>query len=143
MPQLNAYLSFDGTCAEAMRFYERVLGAKLEALITYGQMPMGERPVPPEHADRVMHAYLVHPDFSLMAGDVPPGVSYAGVHGVMLALTYPTAGEARAIFAALAEGGTVNMPLAETFWADTFGMVIDRFGTPWGVNGGAKPPAQH
>jgi PhnB protein len=103
---------------------------------------MDDRPVPAEHADKVMHAYLVHPDFSLMAGDVPPGVPYGGVQGVMLALTYPTASQARAVFAALTEGGTVTMPLAETFWADTFGMVTDRYGTPWGVNGGAKPPAQ-
>ncbi len=139
MPQLNAYLSFDGTCAQAMKHYERVLGAKLEALITYAEAPMGDQPVPASHADRVMHAYLVHPEFALMAGDTPPGVPYAGVHGVMLALTYPTADEARRVFAALAEGGTVTMPLGETFWADTFGMVTDRFGTPWGVNGGMKP----
>lgn len=142
MPQLNAYLSFDGTCTQAMKYYERVLGAKLEALITYGQTPMGERPVPPSHADRVMHAYLVHPDFALMAGDTPPGVPHAGMQGIMLTLTYPTADEGRRVFAALAEGGTIRMPLGETFWADSFGMVIDRFGTPWGVNGGMKERPQ-
>jgi PhnB protein len=76
-----------------------------------------------------------------MAGDVPPGVPYAGVQGIMLALSYPTADEGRRIFAALAEGGTVTMPPGETFWAESFGMVTDRFGTPWGVNGGMKPPA--
>ena len=139
MPQLHAYLSFDGTCREAMKFYERVLGAKLQALITYGETP-GDQPVPASHAGRVMHAYLAHPDFQLMAGDVPPGVPYAGVQGIMLALSYPTADEGRRIFAALAEGGSVTMPLGETFWAESFGMVTDRFGTPWGVNGGMKPP---
>lgn len=139
--QLCAYLSYNGDCADAMKFYTDVLDAKLEALITYGQMP-GEMPLPDEHADRVMHAYLVHPDFAIMAGDTPPGVPYAGIHGCMLAITYPTVAEATRVFNALADGGKVGMPLAETFWADTFGMVTDRFGTPWGVNGGPREMAR-
>jgi PhnB protein len=57
----------------------------------------------------------------------------------MLALTYPTSAEAKRVFAALADGGSVTMPLGETFWADVFGMVTDRYGTPWGINGGPKP----
>lgn len=137
MPQLNAYLSFDGNCAQAMKFYARVLGAKVETLMTYAQVP-GDKP-PASHADRIMHAHIVHPDFALMAGDTPPGIPYQGVSGVMLALTYPTAAEGKRVFEALAEGGKVSMPLGETFWADAFGMVVDRFGTPWGVNGGPKP----
>ena len=139
MPQLNAYLAFDGTCKEAMKFYERVLGGKLEALITYGDMPGNDQPVPPEHKDRIMHAYLVHKDFALMAGDAPPGVPFSGMSGMMLALTYASAAEAKRVFDTFAEGGTVTMPLNETFWADTFGMVTDRYGTPWGINGGMKP----
>lgn len=137
MPQLHAYLSFDGNCAEAMRFYERVLGARLEALIRFGDVP--DACGPTETADRVMHAYLVHPEFALMAGDVPGGMAYGGITGVMMTLSYPTADEARRVFAALAEGGQVTMPLDETFWADTFGMVTDRFGVPWGINGGMRP----
>lgn len=139
--QLCAYMSYDGDCADAMKFYAQVLGAKLEALITYGDMP-GEMPVPAEHANRVMHAYLVHPDFALMAGDAPPGVPFAGIQGCMLAITYPTVAEATRVFNALADGGKVTMPLGETFWADTFGMVTDRFGTPWGINGGPREMAQ-
>src|SRR5262245_54664964 len=77
MPPLNAYLAFDGTCKEAMKFYERVLGGKLEALITYGDTPGNDQPVPAEHKDRIMHAYLVHKDFVLMAGDAPPGVPFS------------------------------------------------------------------
>lgn len=137
MPQLNAYLSFDGNCAEAMKFYARVLDAKLDALITYGQTP-GDMPCPPSHSNRIMHAYLVHPDFSLMAGDTPPGIPYQGINGAMMTLTYPTAVEARRVFDALAEGSQITMPLSETFWAELFGMVTDRYGTPWGINGGAK-----
>lgn len=138
MPKLHAYLSFDGNCAEAMKFYAKLLDAKLEALITYEEAG-SEMPAPPGHGHKIMHAYLVHPDFELMAGDTPPGVAYGGVTGVMMTLTYPTAAEGRRVFEALADGGTVTMPLGETFWADVFGMVTDRFGVPWGVNGGSKP----
>jgi PhnB protein len=102
----------------------------------------GEQPPPAEHADRVMHAYLVHQDFSLMAGDTPPGVPYQGIQGVSMTLSYPTAAEGQRVFAALAEGGKVTMPLGETFWAESFGMLIDRFGTPWAINGGMKPRPQ-
>jgi PhnB protein len=142
MPKLNAYLSFDGTCAEAMLFYARVLGARLEALITYGDAPGPERP-PASHADKVMHAYLVHPEWELMAGDMPPGMAYGGIQGVMLTLSYPTAAEGRRIFDALAAGGQVTMPPGETFWADFFGMVTDRYGVPWGVNGGLRQPPKN
>jgi PhnB protein len=139
MPKLNAYLSFNGNCTEAMKFYADVLDAHLEALITYGQIPCGDQPMPAGHADKIMHAHLVHPDFELMAGDVPPGVTYQGINGAMMALTYPTAAEGRRVFERLAQGGQITMPLGETFWAESFGMVTDRFGTPWGVNGGPKP----
>lgn len=137
MPQLNAYLSFDGQCAEAMKFYAEVLGGKLDALITYGDMPSDEQ-VPVEHTGRIMHAHLAHPDFALMAGDTPPGVRFEGMKGVMMTLTYENVTDAKRVFAALAAGGTVTMPLGKTFWAETFGMVTDRYGTGWGVNGGRK-----
>jgi PhnB protein len=137
MPQLNAYLSFDGQCAEAMNFYAQVLGGQLDALITYGDMP-GEPACPASHAGRIMHACLKHPDFMLMAGDTPPGMAFEGMKGVMMTLTYDSAAEARRIFDQLAAGGTVTMPLGETFWAKAFGMVTDRFGTAWGVNGASK-----
>lgn len=137
MPQLNAYLSFDGQCAEAMKFYSDVLGGKLDAMISYSEMP-SEQPCPPSHAGRIMHAYLSHPDFALMAGDTPPGVAYEGMKGVMMTLTYESVADARRVFESLADGGTVTMPLGETFWTETFGMVTDRYGTGWGVNGGPK-----
>jgi PhnB protein len=138
MPKLNAYLSFDGNCADAMQFYARLFDAKLEALITYEQA-QAQMPMPGADGQKIMHAYLVHPQFEVMAGDTPSGMRYEGVKGVMMTLTYPTAAEGRRVFEALADGGTVTMPPAETFWADVFGMVTDRFGVPWGVNGGSKP----
>lgn len=138
MPQLHAYLSFDGNCTEAMQFYARVFDAKLEALMTYGEVPGGP-PMPPDAAKRIMHAYLTHADFQLMAGDTPPGIPYQGINGVMISVTCQTAAEAKRIFAALAAGGTITMPEAESFWADSFAMCTDRFGTPWGISGGPRP----
>jgi PhnB protein len=138
MPKLHAYLSFDGNCAEAMKFYCAVLDAKLEALITYGEMH-GAEPLPPSDANKIMHAYLVRPEFSLMAGDAPPGTPYEGIKGVLMTLTYAAVADAKRVFGALSQGGSVQMPLADTFWAETFGMVTDRFGTPWAINGGPKP----
>ncbi len=138
MTQLAAYLSFDGRCAEAMKFYAGLLGAELQALMSYRDVPPGGD-MPPMDSDRIMHAYLVHKDFVLMAGDTPPGVPYTPMQGAMLALTVDTVAEAQRIFHALADGGSVQMPLADTFWAETFGMVTDRFGTAWGINGASKP----
>ena len=137
MPQLSAYLSFNGNCSEAMNTYARVLGGKLDRLVTSGQVP-SDQPTPAEHAGRIMHASLVHKDFVLMAGDTSPGVPFEGMKGVMLALSFDNVAEARRVFEAFADGGTVQMPLGETFWVESFGMVTDRFGTAWGVNGGTS-----
>jgi len=134
MPQLNAYLSFDGNCADAMRFYERALGGKLEALIANRDSPMAAE-LPPGTVERIMHARMVIDGQVLMAGDAMVGQPYETMKGFSLTLTYPTAAEARRVFEQLAEGGRVTMPLQQTFWAETFGAVVDRFGTPWMVNG--------
>ena len=138
MTQLAAYLSFDGRCAEAMNHYAQVLGARVDALLTFAQVPASDD-MPKVDSDRVMHAYLVHKDFVLMAGDTPPGMPLQPMQGVMLALTFDTVAEAERVFNTFADGGTVQMPLADTFWAEAFGMVTDRFGTPWGISGASKP----
>jgi PhnB protein len=137
MPKLNAYLTFDGTCTEAMNFYAKILGGKLDAMISYGDAP-SDQPVPKEHAGRIMHACLSHADFQLMAGDAPPGVPFEGMKGVMLALFFDNVADARRVFDRFTDGGTVQMPLGPTFWVEAFGMVTDRYGTAWGINGG-KP----
>ena len=134
MPKIDAYLAFDGNCAEAMRFYERVLGGKLEALFKNGDTPAAEH-VPPEARDRIMHAYLTFPGGSLMAGDSMPGDGYDGMRGFSLALQYDDTNEAKRVFDALADGGKVTMPWSPTFWAEAFGMATDKYGTPWIVNG--------
>ena len=130
MPRIDAYLVFDGTCAEAMRFYERTLGGTLETLMTDADPPIGAGP-----ADRILYARLVIDGRALMASDAPVGQPYAGMHGFSLSIEYADVGEARRVFDALAEGGKVTMPMERVFWAEAFGMLVDRFGTRWMVNG--------
>jgi PhnB protein len=134
MHELNTYLFFDGTCADAMRFYERTLGGKL-TLMTHAESPMAAQ-TPPGSADRIMHARLDFDGGMLMASDWMAGQPYGGMKGFSLSLIYPTAAEARRMFDTLAQGGQVTMPMDKTFWAEAFGMLVDRFGTPWMVNGG-------
>jgi len=134
MHQLNAYLFFDGTCADAMRFYERTLGGKLE-MMTHADSPMAGQ-TPPGSADRIMHAHLGFDGGTLMASDSMAGQPYGGMKGFSLSLVYPNVADAKRVFDALADGGRVTMPLQKTFWAETFGMLVDRFGTPWMVSGG-------
>src|SRR3954470_14260618 len=97
MPPITPYLSFDGNCAEAMRFYERVLNGKIEALLTHDQTPMKDQ-VPPGNGDRIMHARLLLDGGDLMAGDSLAGQPHSAMKGVALTLTYPTAAEAKSIF---------------------------------------------
>jgi PhnB protein len=134
MLQLDTYLFFDGTCADAMRFYERTLGGKLH-LMTHGESPMAAQ-TPPGSANRILHARLELDGRLLMASDSMVGQPYERMKGFSLSLIYPTVAEAQRMFAALAEGGQITMPIGKTFWAEAFGMLIDRFGTPWMVNGG-------
>jgi PhnB protein len=134
MTQIDAYLVFDGNCAEAMRFYERTLGARLETLMTHAESPMAGE-TPPGSGDRILHARLMVDGRALMASDAPVGPPYEGMHGFSLSLTYTDLGVAHRVFEALAQGGRVTMPLQKVFWAEAFGMLVDRFGTPWMVNG--------
>ena len=135
MPMLDTYLFFDGQCAEAMRFYERSLGGQLEALLTYADSPDPQQ-CAAGGGDRVMHARLRVDGRALMASDQPPGAPPQPAGGYAVSLQYATAAEARPVFDRLAEGGTVRMPLQKTFFAESFGMLVDRFGVPWMVGGG-------
>ena len=140
MPTLDSYLFFNGRCREAMQFYEKTLGGKMEGLVTYADSPDPEHCSPGNEA-LVMHASLLLADGRrLMASDSPPE-HYKPMAGFSLALNYEKAAEAKKIFEVLSAGGSVFMPMAETFWTETFGMCTDRFGTPWMVGGGPKTPA--
>ena len=138
MANLAAYLFFDGNCDEAMRFYEKTLGGKIDTMMTHAQSPMADQ-APPGAGDRIMHAHLTLPGGgTLMASDDMPGQPYGGMHGFSLSLMYPTAEAGRPVFDALLAGGKVTMPYQKTFWAEGFGMLVDRFGTPWMINGGTQ-----
>lgn len=139
MPVLDSYLFFTtGQCAEAMRFYERTLGAKQEMLMRYSESPDPGH-CPPGAQDLVMHCSLKVGDRTLMASDVPPGMGEAQpMGGFSLSLGYDSAQEGQRIFDALSQGGKVTMPMQKTFWAEAFGMLVDRYGTPWMVSGGSQ-----
>jgi PhnB protein len=130
MPDLNAYLTFNGTCAEAMRFYVATFKGTMTAMMTMGESPMAAK-LPAEAAKLIMHARAKIYGHNLMASDCMPGDTYVGMKGMSLTLTYRTPELAKPIFDALAQGGTVTMPLQKTFWAEGFGMLTDRFGTRW------------
>src|SRR4051812_48360470 len=134
---LNPYLTFDGNCGDAMRFYQQVLGGKLQ-MHTVGDSPGGDQ-APVEARSRIMHAHLDLGDRVLMASDDMRGGPYEGMKNISLSLHYSSTGEAKRIFEALAEGGNVTMPFQKTFWAEGFGMAVDRYGTPWMVNVDAPP----
>ena len=130
--QLNPYLTFNGQCEAAFKFYEKVLGGKIEAMMTHAGTP-AEQHVPAEWRNKILHARLVAGDAVLMASDAPPG-HYHKPQGFSVSIQLKDTVRAEGIFRALADGGTVTMPFAETFWAARFGMLVDKFGTPWMVN---------
>jgi PhnB protein len=139
---LTPYLTFGGNTREAYAFYEKALGAKIETMMSYADMPampaddVGCGDGPPPGGDGIMHACLALPGGAMLfAGDAPPGMPFEGMKGVMLALQYDSVDQAERIFKALSQGGTVTMPLAPAFWSKIFGMLTDRFGVSWAVNG--------
>ena len=130
--KVSTTLHFNGQCESAFKFYERRLGAKIEFLLKWGESPAADQ-VPPEWRDKVVHARLKLGGADLVGGDVltrdyrqPQGFS------VMLAVDDPL--KAEEMFAALADGGSVKMPLQKTFWAPLYGFVVDRYAIPWEVN---------
>lgn len=137
MAQAIPYLAFDGTCREAVQFYERVLGlgAKLEMMLSGADTPMAAQ-IPKEHAHRIVHARLRFDDGScIYAGDTPVGMPYEGIKGVTITMSYPSTADAERVFKVLSESGKITMPLGPVFWARNAGMLTDKFGTPWAING--------
>lgn len=136
MRKASTYLSFDGTAGEALRFYEKALGAKLDRLVRYGDLPQTAQ-TPSGGADKVLHAQLTFANGDiLMASDWVGGTAHEGMKGFSVTLDYATEQEAKDAFEALAQGGQVLVPLQPSFFAKAFGMLIDRFGTPWMISGG-------
>jgi PhnB protein len=130
--QLNSYLTFNGQCETAFRFYEQSLGGKIEAMITHAGTP-AEAHVPPEWRDKIIHARLNVGNGTVMGSDAPAD-RYEAPKGSWVQIAIGDPLEAERIFQALAENGTVKMPMQKTFWAARFGMLVDRFGIPWMIN---------
>ena len=138
--QVQPYLFFNGRCEEAVEFYQQALGAKVEMLMRFKDSPDGTNgDMGPVDPDSVMHSSLKIGDAMIMASD---GCSKEpmGFKGFSLSLTAANEAEADRLFAALADGGEVQMPLDKTFFSPRFGAVADRFGVSWMVY--VAPPAQ-
>jgi len=130
--ELTPYLAFNGQCEAAFKLYERVLGGKIEFSMTFGESPMGND-TPPDWRNKIMHARMRVGDDVLMGSDAPHG-RYEKPQGISVSISVDKPAEAERIFKALAEGGTVQLPIQKTFWAERFGMTVDKFGIPWMVN---------
>lgn len=137
--QVQPYLFFDGRCEEAVEFYKTALGAKVEMLLRFKDMPQdapggeGCAPAGAEDGDKVMHASFRIGETLVMASDDPTG-NTKRFEGFSLAISAADTAEAERLFKALSDGGAVQAPLAETFFSPSFGIVADRFGVSWMVS---------
>ena len=129
---MNTYLLFNGQCEEAFKFYEKCLGGKIEVMMTYAGTP-AEKGVPSDWQNKILDALLAVGNEVLMASDAPPG-RYQEPKGFSVSVQVKNPAEADRIFHALADGGKVGMAIQKTFWAERFGMLVDRFGIPWMIN---------
>jgi PhnB protein len=126
---VQPYLMFDGRCEEALEFYRRAIGAEVTTLLRWKDSP-DPRMKMPGAEDKVMHSQLRIGDTTIMASD-GQCQGKPDFHGFSLSVTAADVAEADRLFAALGEGGQVQMPLSETFFSPRFGMLADRFGVPW------------
>ena len=129
--QVQSYLFFNGRCEEAIEFYKKTLGAKVEMMMRFKEAP-GDHKCSPGTENNIMHSCLRIGDTAVMASD---GMAQGKPEfkGFSLALNAKNEAEADRLFAALAEGGTVHMPLGKTFFSPRFGMLADKFGVGWMV----------
>jgi PhnB protein len=130
--QINPYLSFKGNCEEAFTFYEQCFGGRVGTLFRYAGSPMAGT-VPAEWSDKVMHGSVTIGGLELSGADVA-ALAYEAPKGFSLSIQIKAAADAERVFQELARDGTIMMALEKTFWAERFGMVVDRFGIPWLIN---------
>jgi PhnB protein len=127
---LSPYLNFNGETAEAMKFYQSILGGEL-TMQTFGEANMAQTP---QEKDRIVHAALKCGSFSIMASDTHPNFQLKFGDNIHMSLTGSENDRLTQVFNKLAQGGKVDMALAKQFWGDTFGMVTDKYGVHWMVN---------
>jgi len=131
--RFNTHLWFNGQCEAAFKLYEQCFGGEITTMLTYGDSPMAS--TAPELRDKIVHATLKLGDQRLTGVDVSPD-GYEKPQGFAVQINIDDPGEAERIFNTLAEGGIVQMPLQQTFWAERYSVLTDRFGTPWEINCG-------
>lgn len=132
--KMNAYLTFNGNCAEAFNYYAEHLDGKINAIMKFGDAPDGGGGGP-EMADKTIHACMTIDGQDLMGSDaVSQYCPYEPLKGISLSLHPASLADAERVFAALSAGGSVGMPLEKTFWAARFGTCTDQFGVPWMIN---------
>jgi len=129
--QVNSYLFYNGNCEAAFKFYEKVLGAKVEMMLRNEEAPES-MPSPPDRKKKIMHGRISIDGEVLMASDAPPE-HFHKPQGFSISLTVADPVDAEHKFKALSEGGSVNMPFGKTFFSKGFGMCVDQFGIPWMV----------
>ena len=125
-------LTFNGECDAAFALYEQCLGGKVTFRLTWGESPMADQ-APADWRDKIVHATLTVGGTALSGADV---LAYQRPQGFQVQLNLDDVAAAERIFALLADGGEITVPLQLTFWAQRFGAVVDRFGIPWGINCG-------
>ena len=137
--EVTVHLGFPGTCEAAFRFYERCLGGRITTLLTWGESPIRNM-VEADWRVKICHATLDLGESVILGVDTPP-LEYERMNGFQMVLKVESAGRAEEVFAALGEGGRVKMPLAETFWAEQYGIVLDQFGVTWEIQSQVTPSA--
>ena len=130
--RVSTYLSFNGDCAAAFAFYAECLGATVIMTMHWGDTPM-KHDVPAALHEKVAHTRLQVGQTILMGSDSPPD-RFKPMAGAVVSVEVASPEEARTVFDALAEGGTVQMALQPTFWSAAFGMLKDRYGVAWMVD---------
>jgi len=128
---VQPYLSFEGRCDEAIEFYKKAIGAKVDMLMRFKESP-DQSMISPASADKVMHAALRAGDAQILMSDGRCTGS-PNFSGIALALSASSDADAERMFNALADGGKVNMPMGKTFFSSRFGMCADKFGVGWMV----------
>jgi PhnB protein len=129
--QVSPSLSFRGECETAFRFYEHILGGAIVTLLTYGMSPLAPQ-VPEDWRGKILHATLAVGDYYVMGTDAPPD-QYRPPQGFALLIDADEPADADRLFDALADRGTIKVPMQKTFWASRFGLLVDRFGIPWEI----------
>ena len=134
-PQLTPYLTFNGKAAEAMRFYQSVLGGEL-TIQTFGEAKMARTPA---ENDLVVHAVLKNDGLTFMASDAMPSRQAKFGDNVHMSISGRDSAKLTMVFDGLANGGKVDMPLAKQFWGDVYGQLTDKFGIHWMINVTPQP----